>query len=365
MNQQERQMLRAAVQIHAAIVRMNAQPLPPPNLANWSWEQCLRLVRQIEAAQQRGWNHAAVQLQQRLPDAIRQFQRGLESDLRDTMLNARTAAKPTLNDVFQSIRSLPEDFPSVRIDLRRRLLCVQTAPVTLEDIELGPFEVQLDWSRIGAPQPYKVLALEPYAAECNSSATHPHVQDGSLCEGDGRQAILQALAQGRLDDFFQVISSILHTYNAGSAFVRLEDWSGTPCADCGYSVSIEESTCCTRCGSTVCGECDRYCRHCNDVYCDSCTEACQGCSSSYCSACLELCSGCRESFCPECLIERCNDCHEDEQQHQQPEGSGECGSVPETAEPQAAAQTSAEAQTAAEAGTAIQPDRLGQALVSA
>ena len=48
--------------------------------------------------------------------------------------------------------------------------------------------------------------------------------DERLCEGDGRSAIRQALAQGRLLDFFMLVAGGLRTYNAESPFVALEIW---------------------------------------------------------------------------------------------------------------------------------------------
>ena len=141
-------------------------------------------------------------------------------------------------------------------------------------------------------QPYRVVARDPNPAARNDSVTHPHVQDEMLCEGDGRSAIRAALAQGRIFDFFLLVSQVLHTYARGSAYVEMDDWSGVSCSDCGTTMSPDDSYCCQRCGSELCGDCRRSCAGCEESHCSGCLSQCPECEMDFCRGCLEVCPGC-------------------------------------------------------------------------
>lgn len=130
-----------------------------------------------------------------------------------------------------------------------------TEEIVLEGVDLGRFEIALKWDKLGCSQPYAVIALDPNPAASSSDTTHPHVQDGSLCEGDGRMPIRQALRQGRLLDFFIMVRQVLETYNAASAYVSLDQWHGIDCHDCGRLVAGDDRYTCERCEVDVCGDC--------------------------------------------------------------------------------------------------------------
>lgn len=78
---------------------------------------------------------------------------------------------------------------------------------------------------------YTVVAVTPNPCEKDDRTVHPHVHDESLCEGEGEAAIGKALSQVRLLDFFVLVHQILQTDNAGSAYARLNEWTGNPCRD--------------------------------------------------------------------------------------------------------------------------------------
>jgi len=110
-----------------------------------------------------------------------------------------------------------------------------TEPITLEDVYLGPFRIQLELNkdiRLSSVEAlselyqggaYHVIALEPNLAATDASVNHPHVSNERLCEGDGYAPIRAALEQGRLCDFFTLVRSILNTYSPDSPYVRLDD----------------------------------------------------------------------------------------------------------------------------------------------
>jgi hypothetical protein len=120
--------------------------------------------------------------------------------------------------------TLYDEFENVEIDLKKHEISVTTEPITLEGIFLGPFQIQLVWEKLGNSSPYSIKALDPHPAEANEDVTHPHVQDESLCEGEGRMAIQNSLREGRLGDFFLLVAQVLRTYGKGSAYIELNDW---------------------------------------------------------------------------------------------------------------------------------------------
>ena len=104
----------------------------------------------------------------------------------------------------------------------------------------------------------------------------------TLCEGDGTLPIKRALEEGRLGDFFQIVSRILETYNPGSAYVDLESWDGTSCVACGYSMSRDEGTRCSISGDDVCDECSVFCPDCENDFSPDYTDRCNRCGEDYC-----------------------------------------------------------------------------------
>ena len=199
-------------------------------------------------------------------------------------------------------------------DLRSTYLSVTTEPITLEGHYLGPFEIRLDLRRLTAESPYRVIALDPHPAASREGVTHPHVLDEVLCEGDGRTAIRQALAQGRLLDFFQLVVNLLRTYNRESPFVELALWNGEGCGDCGETVTAEYRYECQRCEDTVCGDCQTTCGDCEGSFCSNCISECANCHDAHCGRCLSSCAAASASFVLSCLDdhERCPNCHEEE-----------------------------------------------------
>ena len=186
------------------------------------------------------------------------------------------------SEIARDLLVLQEEFPSVTVDLAACELAVTTEPIELEDLPLGPFEIRLDWQELSGTLPYKVVALEPNPARSNDSVTHPHVSDGTLCEGNGRLAIRSALKEGRLVDFFAIVRQLLETYAKGHAYVEIGDWHGRPCGDCGYHISDDYGLSCTRCEDTVCDECLLTCGGCQEGFCGQCIGNCRACGAACC-----------------------------------------------------------------------------------
>jgi hypothetical protein len=306
-------LVRLAVAMHAQL-EASRQTVRVAELPAERWRRCESLVGNVRRAELRGWRLAAEQLRHDLRCALRSLEMELEG-LTDR-LDAAPKAAPlnSVGDVYRDIVALETEFEEIRSDLRARTLAVITESIELENVLLGPFEIRLDWKHLAAEPCYRVVALEPNPAATRDDVTHPHVLDEVLCEGHGRQAIRQALAQGRLLDFFTLVAHVLRTYNPESPFVELASWDGRACRDCGAVVDEDERFVCQQCGADVCDECYVNCAGCGDAHCAGCLTPCAVCDDGCCRWCLRACAGCRAWVCQPCLNqqERCSRCHEEE-----------------------------------------------------
>jgi hypothetical protein len=310
----KRLMRLASVISSRLAARHSCEPLL--ELPRNSWDQCNLLVRQIRRAQLRGWHLAARQLRIDLRYILGSLQSevtALHSRL-PVLIKPLTTTRP--HDVYRDLVILVGEFDTVEHD--HNFLSVVTESIELQGVYLGPFEIRLDLHSLASTDSssYRVIATDPHPAESRDNVTHPHVMDQILCEGDGRQAIRQSLAEGRLLDFYSIVAGVLRNYNSESPFVELELWNGRVCSDCGTRMCEDDSYTCHRCGDTVCTDCEVLCKDCEDSCCSNCSANCPSCEGSYCATCFRRCSDCRQSFCPSCLneTERCPNCHEEEYQ---------------------------------------------------
>ncbi len=182
---------------------------------------------------------------------------------------------PTLAAIVEDLKQLEHEFGKFDFDKKEQTLSVITGPVTLEDIYLGAFKIELHLKKLSElykDSPYYCIALDPHPAMTSEEITHPHVSSERLCEGEGCAAIRAALEQGRLCDFFTLVRSILNTYSPDSPYVSLYDWDGVACYGCGYVCNSENSYYCEYCDNTYCEECSTYCRSCDQTMCTGCIE---------------------------------------------------------------------------------------------
>ena len=352
MNTKQRLPLRAAQAIREAIVcritRDQYWTLPEP-----AWNACKRLARLIGNAKWRGWADARRTLEQQLTrsvaeciDELVQVQTRLED-------RHRVANVPSERDIFADLLALSTEFDEIQIDIPNTTIAVDTDRIVLREIDLGPFRIVLNWSNLSYHRPYDVLAQDPNPAASSSETTHPHVQDGHLCEGDGRAAIRNALQQGRLLDFFVLVRQVLETYSPDTAYVKLTDWDGRNCSDCGRLVGDDDCHCCERCGDEVCSECATSCTDCFEHFCSYHAGTCGSCDKPFCNRCLAACQACGGKFCKGCLDDKkCPTCR----------GRDEdvCEYEDDPDEPDAS-----DADYADDAAGSFHPVRLGQAAVLA
>lgn len=309
---------RLALRVAQRIADQWATPVPPePVWPRPEWQACSRLIGQIETANRKGWSLAARKLKSRLATTLA----SLQSQLNTYAQPADVAhAAPTLHMLYEEILGLESEFGGFRCDLPAGTLAVETEALRLEDCDLGPFEIRLEWSRLRQHPVCRVIALDPQPATGHPAVTHPHVQAEQLCEGEGRAALRSALADGRLSDFFTIVAQILRTYNASSAYVALASWHGADCDDCGDRTPEDEQGQCTTCERRLCGACEVCCGDCGRGQCESCTDRCDDCEERLCGSCRRSCDHCGENCCPTCLEDGlCHACqsevHEEETCH--------------------------------------------------
>jgi hypothetical protein len=311
-------LIRAAIAIHDRLTP--DQPTFRGELPLATWRQCESMLRRARRAQSLGWHLAADRLQRDLQFNLQRL-RAEVCELEHQLTPAPTSAHvASIRDILADLVALNEEFGEIAIDRKEQTVSVTTEPIDLEGVYLGPFEIQLDWSDLahGHPHNYRVIAVEPSPAASSDSVVHPHVQDEAVCEGEGRQPIRNALAQGRLYDFFTIVANLLRTYNSGSPFVSLSEWYGAECADCGANVSGDDSWTCERCEASVCGECHYSCPGCDRTFCFDCVTRCESCDDHHCGSCMTECDVCHNEICQGCLDdnERCPNCHEEETEEQ-------------------------------------------------
>jgi hypothetical protein len=307
MNKDSKHNYRAAVDIHQSIT--NVREITSLAGIDELFARYKRSQRLLEKATKRKWAAAADDAADQLRSALDGLRFRITRSIDDLTRHSHETIEPTINTIFRDLEGLRNEFECVTIDRGQQRLTVQTSCIELEGIYLGHFEIQLNWQHIRDTSPYNVIALDPNSPAANDSVTHPHVQAESLCEGEGADAIRRALDEGRLYDFFCIVDQILHSYNAGSAYVGLDEWDGVSCGSCGGNIHSDEVYCCHKCEADSCSECSVSCSSCSDGYCSDCVSSCHCCGDDNCSYCMKSCDDCGESFCNSCLFEgTCDDC---------------------------------------------------------
>jgi hypothetical protein len=307
----DKKLFRAAVVIQEQLSRRRPAQ-ETIYLPEYYWNHVGRINRKIARARERRWHLAAQSLLADLADAGRSLQRELEEALRALARRTQPRLPASASAIYLDLRALKGEFEEVEIDLKTHELVVTTDTIELDGVLLGEFQIRLKWTDIGKiSPPYWIVALDPHPSARRDDVTHPHVQDERLCEGEGHAAIAAALADSRFHDFFLLVNQSLHTYGRGQAYVELDNWAGTPCADCGTCVDDDDRCSCNGCGSTLCDSCSLSCQGCENSYCADCLRPCADCGGNFCSRCLETCSLRRKDFCKDCREDRsCTACYQ-------------------------------------------------------
>ena len=264
----------AACRIHRVLshVQVQSKAMSVPSLSTLAAEQQVleQCWRMLNKARDWGWMLCADILQRRLIAQIA----AVHSASRN-IYPARVSEVPAVTDILSEIRHLEDEFDLVMVFPKEKYISVTTDAITLEDVDLGAFTIQLDLDRLARRRDvsaFTIVAENANPATSDSACTHPHVRDESLCAGDASVPIAHALAEGRIGDAFQLINRVLHTYNNGSAYVTLNDWDGRDCGDCGNTTPGDYMYGCELCGSDFCEDCIRTCDGCELSICCNCSE---------------------------------------------------------------------------------------------
>lgn len=183
-------------------------------------------------------------------------------------------------NIIEDIRALRKEFKNVEVTTGG--ISIETEPIRLGKRNFGRFRIE--WENFS----YKMRAqgLEPRIRPIDVFANkvmagcgyyhHPHTSRiGTICAGDGNDSVVLAVEEGRIYDLFLILNSILHGYDARSAFASLSSWRKTQkCYRCGQSTKIlEDLYKCQDCGITACRNCMALiCRNkdCRRGYCKRC-----------------------------------------------------------------------------------------------
>jgi hypothetical protein len=308
MDQEKRTVLRAAGLIREQIAALR-QAQSTLFLPHRPWNRSQQYLNQIELARRKGWNRAAASLYDSLLREVNYCREQL--DRLSGIIEQHTHSKPLPSqlEIYEEILGLRDEFDDFELDLKAGELRVVTEGVVLNGIDLGRFEIRLGFKHLDSSPCYRIVALDPNPAPSDDSVTHPHVQAEHLCEGEGRQAIESALADGRLSDFFLIVARLLGTYAVGNAYVELNHWEGIDCHDCGSATYQGERSYCSSCDEPLCDSCSISCNQCCESYCSGCIAECASCRQEHCQRCLTACSQCRQNVCVSCLSQgQCPSC---------------------------------------------------------
>ena len=283
----DRHLWRLAGRIADRIARLNPRNVSG-RLDHASWLAARRLESRLDGLASRHWQAARKHLGWQLTNTLRHLQTSLR-ELSDSLLVAdQVPDPPSQRDLYEELLATRDEFDDFEFDLREQTLSVTTGAIELAEIVLGRFRIGLNLADLAGSGDYTVIAETPVPSASRSDATHPHVLDNRLCEGDAGAPLQCALRTGRLCDFFQIIEQTLQTYNPESAYATFDKWEERSfCHACGDHVSEYSSYYCETCDEDTCAECQTSCSQCGTSACDLCLQRCEACAESLCAACLK------------------------------------------------------------------------------
>jgi hypothetical protein len=272
-------------------------------------------LREIKACESRlnltikhSWQFAQAELKDQALLAYRRLRILLQDKEDDARLDPPRDVR--LSDLCGDLVQLQEEFAQVTIDWKNCTLSAQTEPIVLQGIQLGSFAIQFHWRLWPQHEEvacWSVEALQPHSSRVNPAVTHPHINGEEICLGEAAIPIMKALRDGRLAEAFLLINAVLTQYNAESAYVRLEEWGGVVCHDCGAAIGDDSHIDCGDCGHYFCRRCSSSCARCDIERCLGCLTKCALCDDACCRRCLEASSASKQEYCRRCL-ERCAGC---------------------------------------------------------
>ncbi len=273
------------------------------------WRQLQRQFAQLQWVGQRGWPTATSSVQLAISRTIEALQASLLDCQRTIATMPNRSRVSRQREIFADLQALCDEFPSVTLDLHRGELTVETHSIVLEEIDLGPFAIVLTLAPSKPTLTYAVFARQPHPPTVTTRRLIRMFVTTRFAKAKGDHPSTQRSPKG-LFDFFVLVRQILETYNPASAFVRLSDWQGVSCTECGQFDRAEELTYCHECETDLCYDCAIACEECGRDGCSRCQRSCHDCQRDLCEACIGTCPACAERICSECLEDHSSNCSE-------------------------------------------------------
>ena len=154
MQKTNRLLLKAAHQIHDQLMQQDHQPLLP-TLPDRLWQRLVTTTHEVKLAYERQLHLAARAKWRELPYLLDELQQNVErwAAIVREQLPIPSIATPA--EIFRDLSSLEQEFPALKVDIADHLISLTTEDVVLEELTLGPFEIQLDWQSLAAVHPYR------------------------------------------------------------------------------------------------------------------------------------------------------------------------------------------------------------------
>lgn len=208
---------------------------------------------------------------------------------------------PSLTTIKADLKALMGNFNG--INLSDDFLTVEMGPFSIEGVEFGNFQVGFHMSGfclIGGQSVPRIYPVTPNYPDSEKLYSHPHVKGSEICLGEGRRLIWKAMTNARVLDCFEIVSSVLSTYNGKDPFMTLLRWTGMKCRSCHYHYRSDESVYCDRCERSYCKNCLKKCCEMSSLICNACNPVqykCKYCGFRMCSECIEICTTCKKHLC--------------------------------------------------------------------
>jgi len=185
--------------------------------------------------------------------------------------------------ILEELRGLNQEFDDLQVSIDR-IQVTTKSPVIFDSINFGKFRLSINFDYIDviaeAITPIYPVFQHPSLYSCSCDGynlfPHPHIEDDSICLGNGENACDKALYDVRILDAFMIIQSVLNTYSPGTSYCFLEDYNTVICRTCWPDrVSFDNAFRCLGCHEIVCGKhiahiCNAT--NCHKVLCESCSE---------------------------------------------------------------------------------------------
>ncbi len=181
MEKRQRDLFRLADLICAAAKHADHER-PLPQFPDFAWDAVLTWRRHLAFAQSRSWFAAVAECRQELDSALHELVDQANTARQRVREIDKDSHEVRLRDVYDELVALDSEFGDVVWDCRDRTLSVTTESIEIDDMNLGPFKIVLNWGDLSVTRPYQIIALEPNAAAGDDRFCRHCLTDCSGCK---------------------------------------------------------------------------------------------------------------------------------------------------------------------------------------